>query len=125
MMQLFIYLPYHLCVHDHVCVLSLFYDHKYYPPDHCYAGLWICRRLGLNSSQHASVFHVPYQSAMFYPQWYRCQKNGESIEYRNYSVCQFVRLLRAIVFLPLYLDIWGLVSPPCLDHLSQQPCLQE
>lgn len=53
------------------CVLS--FDPEYY--SHQYAGLWSCCRLGLNSSQHASVFHV--HSEVLCPTATRCEINGE------------------------------------------------
>lgn len=57
LMSLFISFYSQLCVcMITFCVLSLFYDPKYDPRRR--AGLWSCCRLGLNSSQHASVFHV-------------------------------------------------------------------
>lgn len=101
------------------CVLSLFYDPKYHPHHH-YAGLWSCRRLGLNSFQHASVFHVPYRSAMSYRHWYCCKNNGESM----YS-WQLIALLCDVIYLPLHLDIWGNGGSSLYKPLTLQPFLQD
>lgn len=117
--QLFIFVLYHLYLHDHVCVLSLFYDHKYY--DHYYAGLWSCHRLGLNSSQHASVFHLPYRSALlvFVGVDVGGSVHGWLLMFASSSG-------HDVPFLPpLCLDIGALVGPACFNPSSQQLSLQE
>lgn len=100
--QLFIFVLYHVYLHDQVCVLSLFYDHQYCPPDHYYAGLWSCPRLGLNSSNMPQCFTSRTEVLC-----------SPTIGVDGRTRARLIVVSDGPFLPPLYLDIGG-IGGPCL-----------